>query len=130
MNEINVVRTDASQGKRISRWLDELNRRRVGRATTAYAIALWLGLQLADIGIPLLGLPEWTMTLLVVLGVLGFPLVIALAWVFQITRRGLMIDVPRSSLLVPTEQPRVAVDATLLGLALVLTVLTAALLAG
>jgi hypothetical protein len=132
MNSHTDFRSEASRLARINRLLDELNQRRVGRATTVYAIGLWLSLQLADIGAPLLGLPEWTMTLLVTLGLIGLPVVIALAWMFQVTRRGVMLDldIPRRRAIEPPGQPRVAVDATLLGLALVLTVLTSAQLAG
>jgi hypothetical protein len=57
-----------------------------------YALVVWLNLQVADISFPLLGLPEWSMPLVMMIGLLGFPLVLALAWVFQITPQGIVVD--------------------------------------
>ena len=65
---------------RVTHFLDEIRRRRVGRAAMTYALVVWLNLQVADISFPLLGLPEWSMPLVMMIGLLGFPLVLALAW--------------------------------------------------
>jgi len=45
-------------------------------------------LQVADIALPGLGLPEWTITLILALTVLGFPIAIILAWAFEMTPDG------------------------------------------
>lgn len=66
----------------------ELKRRKVWRTGAVYAAVAWGVLQLADVVWEPLGLPEWTMTLLVVLVILGFPVVLTLEWVFEQTSEG------------------------------------------
>jgi TolB-like protein len=67
----------------------ELRRRRVFRVTGAYAAAGFVAWQAADIAFPALGLPPWTMTFVVVMVLLGFPVVIVMAWIFDVTPTGL-----------------------------------------
>lgn len=66
----------------------ELKRRRVLRVAAAYAAVGFVVAQVADIVAPALNLPAWTLTLVVVLLLLGFPLALALAWFFDITPTG------------------------------------------
>lgn len=80
---------DEEPGSQIARLLDELKRRRVVRAAIVYAVALFGVLQVADIVIPALHLPDGLMTGIVVVGALGFPLAMALAWTLDVTPHGL-----------------------------------------
>lgn len=73
--------------------LNELKRRRVVRAAVAYAAALFVVLQVADIVLPALDLPPAVMTGLVVVGLLGFPLALALAWAVDLTPRAVSREV-------------------------------------
>lgn len=66
----------------------ELKRRRVIRVSAAYVIVCWLILQVADVVFPTIPLPDWSMRLLLAILVLGFPLVVLLAWVFQTSTSG------------------------------------------
>ena len=68
--------------------LDELRRRKVLRSTTIYALVGWSLLQVADVLFGRWGLPEWAVTLVLTAVVLGFPVVVALAWVFEISPEG------------------------------------------
>lgn len=67
----------------------ELQRRRVLRVAAAYAAVGFIVAQAADIVLPALQLPDWTLTLVVVLLLLGFPLAVVLAWFFDISPTGL-----------------------------------------
>ncbi|MGH7553112.1 MAG: hypothetical protein ACREMQ_08815, partial [Longimicrobiales bacterium] len=58
------------------------------RVVGVYAVAAWAAVQVAATVSPLLKLPDWTPTLVVVLALCGFPLSIALAWVFDLTPAG------------------------------------------
>jgi DNA-binding winged helix-turn-helix (wHTH) protein/tetratricopeptide (TPR) repeat protein len=69
--------------------IKELQRRHVIRAAGVYLVAAWLVLQAADIIVPALHLPDWVLTLVLVLLVLCFPLAIVLAWIFDLTPQGL-----------------------------------------
>ena len=66
----------------------ELNRRKVLRTVGAYAVAVFVLLQLMDAAVEPLRLPEWVPTLLVIIVILGFPLVFLLAWHLEITPTG------------------------------------------
>jgi adenylate cyclase len=62
----------------------ELNRRRVIRVIVLYAIAGWIVIEVSSTVLPNLNLPEWSVTLITVLVVLGFVLAVVLAWAFDI----------------------------------------------
>ena len=74
--------------------VDELHRRKVLRTTTIYALIGWCLLQLASIFFPRWGFPDWSLTLVLTAVVLGFPVVVAMSWVFDITPRGVRRDTP------------------------------------
>lgn len=73
----------------IRRFVSELRRRRVLRVAGAYAAVSFIIWQAADIAFPALRLPDWTLTLVVVLVLLGFPFALIFAWIFDVTPRGL-----------------------------------------
>jgi TolB-like protein/Flp pilus assembly protein TadD len=73
---------------RLKSWLHELSRRKVIRVAIAYLIVGWLLIQVAGETFGPLGLPPWSVTLVVVLVALGYPLALILAWAFDITPRG------------------------------------------
>jgi TolB-like protein/cytochrome c-type biogenesis protein CcmH/NrfG len=64
-------------------FLAELKRRKVIRAAVAYAVAAWIVLQISDVLVPALNLPEWVVRLVTLLLLLGFPLTLVLAWIIE-----------------------------------------------
>ncbi len=74
---------------RLQSWLAELRRRKVFRVAVAYVLAAWALIQVADAIFEPLGLPGWSMKLLIVLVALGFPLACTLAWAYDMTPHGL-----------------------------------------
>ena len=66
----------------------ELKRRKVIRVITVYAAAAFVILELVDIVSPALGLPTWTMGLVIVLLCTGLVLSIILSWIYDITPAG------------------------------------------
>lgn len=81
-------------GYRLAGLMRQLRERKVCRAAAAYAILSWVILQLGEIVFPALGLPDWTLTLIVLVAVGFFPVAMVLAWVLQWTENGLVVDVP------------------------------------
>jgi TolB-like protein/Flp pilus assembly protein TadD len=73
----------------LSATLAELNRRKVLRTVGAYAVGVFVLLQLMDAAVEPLMLPGWVPTLVVILVILGFPLVFLLAWQFDIRSDGI-----------------------------------------
>ena len=72
-----------------TRLSSELKRRRVYPVIAAYAVVAFILLQLGEITFGPLGLPNWAMVSLIVVVIVGFPVVVVLAWVFDITPTGI-----------------------------------------
>lgn len=75
----------------------ELKRRRVIRVLVIYIVASWLVISASETLLPNLNLPEWTVTLVIALVLLCFPLVLALAWVFDIGPKGIEVTAESDS---------------------------------
>jgi TolB-like protein len=73
---------------RLQKWFAELRRRKVLRVAAVYLVAAWLAIQVADSVFEPMGLPAWSLKLVIVLAALGFPLACALAWAFDVTPQG------------------------------------------
>ncbi len=69
-------------------FLVELKRRHVLRVAVAYAVTSWVLIEVADTIFPRLALPEWTVTLVIALLAIGFPLALVLSWFFELTPEG------------------------------------------
>lgn len=67
----------------------ELKRRNVFRVAAAYVVATWLLLQIVDVLVPILTLPEWVGRLVFLLLVIGFPIALIFAWAFEMTPEGI-----------------------------------------
>ena len=78
-------------------FFEELKRRHVWRVAVAYAVAAWLLVQIATQVFPIFQMPDWTAQLVVLLLVLGFPIAVIFAWVFEITPEGVRRTVPADS---------------------------------
>src|SRR5947207_2057665 len=67
----------------------EVRRRKVYRVAAAYIIAAGGIIQLASAAFPAWELPSWTLRLLIVCLLMGFPVALMLAWAFDITADGI-----------------------------------------
>jgi adenylate cyclase len=70
----------------------ELKRRNVFRVAAAYLVVGWLGLQLTDILLNIVGAPEWVGKVIIALLLLGFVPTVAAAWVFEVGPEGVRRD--------------------------------------
>ncbi|MEO6925988.1 MAG: hypothetical protein ABI129_04900 [Rhodanobacter sp.] len=77
--------------------MEELKRRHVWRVAVAYAIVAWLLVQIATQVFPIFHMPDWTAQLVVLLVVLGFPVAVTFAWVYEITPDGVRRTEPAGS---------------------------------
>ena len=68
--------------------LSELRRRNVFRVAALYLVAGWVLLQVADLLFGALDLPEWSLRLVLGLLLLGLPLALIFAWVYELTPDG------------------------------------------
>ena len=68
----------------------ELKKRKVFNSAAIYLATSFIILQAAQIIIPALLIPEWTLRLLVVLAILGFPIVIIFSWIYDVGDEGIV----------------------------------------
>lgn len=69
--------------------LAELKRRNVFRVGVAYTVVAWLLIQVADVILGTFDASRWFMQTFVSLVILGFPIAVVLAWVYELTPAGL-----------------------------------------
>ena len=70
----------------------ELRRRNVFKVAIVYAAVAWLLLQVSDTLGPALHLPEWFISAVAFLLILGFPVAVIFAWAFELTPDGLKAE--------------------------------------
>src|SRR5213080_2729803 len=73
----------------MSGFLEELRRRKVYRVAAAYVIAAGFIIQIASAVFPAWELPNWTLRLVIVLLLIGFPVALILAWAYDVTPQGI-----------------------------------------
>jgi TolB-like protein len=104
--------------------ISELHRRRVCRAATLYAIAMWLTCQIVQLVYLELGLPAWTLKFVIVVGLVGFPITLILSWLFDITPNGIEVDTVRSRpQSIASEVERRTISENVIDCALIITAL-------
>jgi TolB-like protein len=67
----------------------ELKRRNVYRAAAAYGVVSWLLVQIATQVFPFFDVPSWAIRMVVVILLLGFPVAVIMAWIYDLTPEGL-----------------------------------------
>jgi TolB-like protein/Tfp pilus assembly protein PilF len=80
-----------AKGGRLS-FYTELRRRNVFKVGIVYFVVAWLLLQVSDTLGPALRLPEWFVSAVAFLLILGFPVALIFAWAFELTPEGLKRD--------------------------------------
>ena len=70
-------------------FFEEIKRRKVYRAAVAYVIAAGGMIQLASAVFPAWELPSWSLRLVILLLLAGFPIALILAWVLEVTPEGI-----------------------------------------
>src|SRR5437764_2789769 len=73
----------------MSGFFEEVKRRKVYRVAVAYVIAAGGIIQLASAAFPAWELPSWSLRLVIVLLLIGFPIALILAWAFDVTSQGI-----------------------------------------
>jgi tetratricopeptide (TPR) repeat protein len=84
----------------------ELKRRGVPRVLAMYAATAFIIMEASEIMLPRLGLPDWTVTLVIILLIVGVPVAFVLSWIFDITPQGVVKTAPVEET-APAEEPGV-----------------------
>jgi TolB-like protein/Tfp pilus assembly protein PilF len=70
----------------------ELKRRKVVKVGAVYLVAAWLAVQAASIGFPAFDAPPWALRVFLLVLLLGFPIVVVLTWVLDVTPEGVRVE--------------------------------------
>jgi len=70
-------------------FFEELQRRKVYRVAAAYIVAAGFIIQIASAVFPAWEMPNWTLRLVIVLLLIGFPVALILAWAYDVTPQGI-----------------------------------------
>ena len=73
-------------------FFDELKRRNVIRVGVAYAAIAWLLAQVADLALDAFAAPDWALRALLIAMLVGFPITLVIAWVYELTPEGVRVD--------------------------------------
>src|SRR5260370_17388511 len=73
----------------MSGFFEELQRRKVYRVAAAYIVAAGFLIQIASAAFPAWELPNWSLRLVIVLLLIGFPIALVLPWAYDITPQGI-----------------------------------------
>jgi len=70
----------------------ELRRREVFRATGLYVGVVWILIEAASVLLPAFDAPDWVLRALIIVAIIGLPVVIVLAWIFDVTDKGIEVQ--------------------------------------
>jgi len=84
----------SERASKLGHLLAELKRRKVYRVAVVYAVVAFAIWQVAEITFPALHLPEWVLTFVVVIVIIGFPIALVLAWALEVTPEGIRRTAP------------------------------------
>lgn len=75
----------------MQRFIRELRRRAVFRTAGLYIGICWIAIEAASVVLPAFDAPDWVMRAIIVAAVVGFPIMLVLSWVYEITDRGIIV---------------------------------------
>jgi TolB-like protein/tetratricopeptide (TPR) repeat protein len=73
----------------VTNYFHELKRRNVLRVGAAYAVVGWFVIEVVDTIAPRMAMPEWVPGFFIIAVLIGFPVVLLIAWAFEMTPEGL-----------------------------------------
>ena len=74
------------------RLIKELRRREVFRTTGLYVGVAWIVVEVLNVLFDVYGAPEWALQGTIILAVIGLPVTIVLAWILDITEKGIELQ--------------------------------------
>ena len=76
----------------MSKLIRELRRREVFRTAGLYVGVAWILIEAASIFLPAFDAPDWILRALIVAGIAGLPIAIVLAWIYDVTDKGIEVQ--------------------------------------
>jgi len=76
----------------INRLIKELRRREVFRSAGLYVGVSWILIEGASVILPAFEAPEWAMKAIIIAAVIGFPIMLVLAWIYDVSSAGIEVQ--------------------------------------
>jgi TolB-like protein/Flp pilus assembly protein TadD len=73
----------------VNSFFTELRRRKVYRVAVGYGVVAWFLIQFSAVTFPAWDLPRWSLRLVIVSVLIGFPAALILGWAFEVTPTGI-----------------------------------------
>jgi tetratricopeptide (TPR) repeat protein len=70
----------------------ELRRREVFRTAGLYVGISWIAIEAASVLLPTFDAPDWVMRAVVIAAIVGFPITVVLAWIYDVTDKGIVVQ--------------------------------------
>lgn len=83
------------------KFIRELRRREVFRTAGLYVGIWWIVIQAASVWLPAFEMPGWILRALIIMVLAGFPVMLVMAWVYDITDKGVVIGRATDMTVVP-----------------------------
>jgi hypothetical protein len=84
------------------RLIKELRRREVFRTVGLYVGIGWITIEAASVMLPAFDAPEWVLRAIIILAIIGLPIAIVLAWIYDVTDSGVEVTAdPTDTVVIP-----------------------------
>lgn len=88
---ISAVPNDKNRNNMI-KLIRELRRREVFRTAGLYVGIAWIAIEAGSIVLPTFGAPDWAMRAIIIIAVVGFPIMLVLTWIYDISDHGIVVQ--------------------------------------
>lgn len=86
----------------MSRFIRELRRREVFRTAGLYVGIAWIFIEGASVFLPAFDAPDWVLRALIIVAIIGLPVALVLAWIYDITDAGIEVQAdPTDTVIIP-----------------------------
>ncbi len=85
----------------LKKFVRELRRREVFRATGLYVGICWLLIEVSSTVLPTFDAPEWIVRAIIIVSIIGFPVAVVLAWIYDFTDHGIVVQADPTDTVVP-----------------------------
>ena len=70
----------------------ELRRREVFRSVGLYVGISWILIEASSVMLPAFGAPDWTLRAVIICAIIGLPITVVLAWIYDVTESGIHVQ--------------------------------------
>jgi len=86
----------------MNKFIRELRRREVFRSAGLYVGVAWILIEVASVLLDAFEAPDWALRAIIILAVIGLPVTLVLAWIFDVTEHGIQVQAdPTDTIVVP-----------------------------